>query len=578
MDTQQKILFKTEKSLAGSGTVWLEALVLLSILGALAFCLWIAVSTSHVAPITAKEISLETSALPVYAAYSLGRMTLAYILSMLFAIVYGSIASRSRQGGRVLMAVLDVLQSVPILSFLPVVLLTFTAILPQRVAVEMASVALIFTSQAWNLAYAWYQSRITTPKELREASATFRLNNWLRFRILSGPSATISLIWNSIMSWAGGWFFLMAAEIFTVGDSDYRLPGLGSYLQQAANSGDISAILWGIATLVAVIIALDQLVWRPLLSWSERFKLSMVSDEEGPSSWFLEVLQTSRLANWFRERIYLPALEKLDFFFVRHQKASPEGVDEEVQSTWGSRATIIVVIALLFLGLWSGGGLLLQVSFDEWLDIGIGLSATLVRVVVALLVAIAWTLPVGVIIATNPKWARFVQPMVQIAASVPATAIFPIFLMFLVHLAHGLDVAAVLLMLLGAQWYLLFNIIAGASAIPRDLKDTSTLLGLSAWMRWKTLVLPALFPYIVTGAITAAGGAWNASIVSEYVHFGGETLMATGIGAIIARSAAEGNFPLLLAATLSMIVIVAVINMLFWRRIYTLAEERFRME
>jgi NitT/TauT family transport system permease protein len=507
-------------------------------------------------------------------------MTAAYALSMIFTLVYGRWAAYHRTAELVLMPLLDVLQSVPILSFLPVVLLGLSAILPETVAAELASIVLIFTSQAWNLTFAWYQSLTTIPKELREASSIYRFGSWMRFKTLELPFAAISLIWNSMMSWAGGWFFLMAAEFFTVGQRDFRLPGLGSYLHQAANQGNLPAIAYGILTLIVVIVALDQLVWRPLLAWSERFKLEMVSgsgDREA-SSWFYGFLRGSQLLSRVQERVTQPFSERFDHYLNHRFPGTSAYPSQPTTRPWVYLAAGGAGGLVLLYGTDLVVGLLAGVSLGEWVQIGIGVLATLLRVILSLGIALAWTIPVGVAIGTNPRLSAVLQPLVQITASVPATALFPAFLLVVANLPGGIDIAAVVLMLLGTQWYLLFNIIAGAAAIPQDLKYTTTMLQLSRWERWRTLILPALFPYIVTGGITASGGAWNASIVAEQVQFAGRTLSTTGIGALIAQATGSGNYALLLAATMTLVLSVILINRLIWRRLYRLAEEQYRME
>jgi NitT/TauT family transport system permease protein len=526
------------------------------------------------------DISLSPRALPWYAALSVGRMAAAYALSLLFSLVYGYIAAYSKSAERVLLPLLDILQSVPILSFLPVVVLGLTALLPQGIALELASVILIFTSQAWNLTFSWYQSLTTIPNELREASSIFRLNRWLRLKTLELPFGMVSLIWNSMMSWAGGWFFLMAAEIFTVGQRDFRLPGLGSYLKEAADSGDTRSLLFGLATLLLVIISLDQFVWQPLLAWSARFRLGSVSGQDAPASWFYDAMHNARLVHWLRRRVLTPASARLDAMLFGRMPERGDWIDAPVKSKsrWMSRLAALVAGVGLTYGAWRAIEVMTTVAPSQWQDIGLGLAATLVRVVAALVLALAWTVPVGVAIGTNPRVAAWLQPVVQIAASVPATGLFPILLLAVAYLPGEVSTAAVILMLLGTQWYLLFNVIAGASAIPQDLKYTAQLLQLSRVERWRTLILPALMPYVVTGAITAAGGAWNASIVAEYVTFGGKTLSTIGIGAQIAQATAVGDYALLLAATAGMIATVVSINRFFWRRLYRLAEEQYRME
>ena len=572
---ERKIFFKVEQRTDRLFT-WGDLIALLAV-GVLVY---IGVRLAFRAPaaIQGPEISLSPNALPWYTALSLGRMLAAYALSMLFTLIYGHIAAYNPRAEQVLMPLLDVLQSVPILSFLPVVLLSLNVILREGIAAEVASIILIFTSQAWNLTFSWYQSLTTIPKELREASDIFRLNGWLRFRRLELPFALISLVWNSMMSWAGGWFFLMAAEIFTVGQRDFRLPGLGAYLQEAANQGDFRAIAWGLTTLILLIIALDQFIWRPLLAWSERFKIEMVESEQPPTSWFFNLLRNARTSEWLERRLFLPVDEGIDRLLLRRFPMKAPAADANGRRSWTARISGVLLGAVLFYGIYRTGALLFDMPATQWASIGLGLGATLLRVLVALVIALAWTIPVGVAIGTNPRMATILQPLVQITASVPATALFPIFLLILLRLPGGLNIAAVLLMLAGTQWYLLFNIIAGASSIPQDLKYTTSLLGLRGARRWRYLILPALFPYLITGAITASGGAWNASIVAEHVTFSGQTLQTTGIGALITQATASGNYPLLLASTLSMIFTVVLVNRLFWRRLYGLAEDKFRME
>lgn len=572
---QSRLHFRTEQPTQRPIT-WGDVAVFVAV----AVLLYTGVRVAFNAPAMLKgpRISLSPSMLLWYAALSVGRMAAAYMLSMLFALVYGYLAAYERRAEQILLPLLDVLQSVPILSFLPVVLLSFSAILPQNVAAELASIILIFTSQVWNLIFAWYQSLTTIPRDLREASAVFRFNGWLRLKTMELPFAAIGLIWNSMMSWAGGWFFLMAAETFTVGQRDFRLPGLGAYLHEAANQGNLQAIAWGIGTLVLIIVALDQLVWRPLLAWSDYFKLEMAESDNPPSSWFYETLRSTRLADWLFRKVWHPAGESLDAWLLRCFPAREKQILEGTGLSWVLYLLGIAIGLGLLYGAYRAGQMLLVVSLAQWINIGAGVIATMLRVLAALAIALAWTVPFGVVIGTNPRMATLLQPMVQITASVPATALFPVFLLFLLGLPGGLNLAAIVLMLMGTQWYLLFNVIAGASAIPQDLKYTTSLLHLSHWERWRTLILPALFPYIITGAITASGGAWNASIVAEHVNFGKQTLHTIGIGALIAQATATGDYPLLLAATLSMVLVVVAINRLLWRRLYRLAEEKYRME
>ena len=532
------------------------------------------------AAITGPAISLSPTALPWYALMSVGRMTAAYLLSLLFTLTYGYSSARSRTAEKILSPMLDVLQSVPILSFLPVVLLSLTAVLPQGVAVELSSIILIVTSQAWNMAFSFFQSLLTLPVEMREASAIFRLNPWLRFKTMELPFATLGLIWNSMMSWAGGWFFLMAAETFTVGSRDFRLPGLGSYLQTAANSGDLRSVLLGIGTLVLIIVLMDQFVWRAILAWADKFKVEMVGSDEAPESWFYNALSRSWFLEQFGLRLWHPLTERVDAAMGDLFK-TPVAPVERTADERPSMALIlvgVVAVAVVIYGGLRAGAMLITLPIGQWGRIGEGLFATLLRVTLSLIIAAAWTIPVGVWIGTNRRLSAMLQPIVQIVASVPATALFPVILVMLINVAGGLNLAAVLLMLMGTQWYVLFNVIAGASAIPQDLGYTTDLLQVKGWERWRTLILPALFPYLITGMITAGGGAWNASIVAEYVNFGGKIHSTLGVGALIAEATATGNYTLLLGATLTLIIAVIMINRLFWRRLYQVAEDKYRME
>lgn len=524
------------------------------------------------------DISLSPTILPWYTLFSIGRMTAAYALSVVFTLLYGRAAANSRRAEQFLMPLLDVLQSVPILSFLPVVLLSLSAFFPQTLAAELASIILIFTSQAWNMTFAWYQSLSTVPKELREASAIFGLNAWMKFKSLELPFGMIGLVWNSMISWAGGWFFLMAAEIFTVGEKDFRLPGLGAYLYEAANQNDSVALFWGLAALILTVALLDQLVWCPLIAWSNHYKVEMIEDDETTASWFYNLIGSSRLLHWISGRMIAPFVDALDRALLRRFPMRHHIIGGSTEQKGRAQFFSSLFWIAIVYGLYRTGTMLADVPFSQWVQVAMGVLATLLRVTVALVLALAWTVPMGVAIGANRRLSAILQPVIQITASVPATALFPVILLFALKLPGGLNLAAVLLMLMGTQWYLLFNIIAGVSAIPQDLKYTSQLMQLSGWQRWRTLTLPAIFPYLITGAITACGGAWNASIVAEYQSFGGQVLWVTGIGSMIARATAAGDYPLLLAATLSMVLTVVFINRLLWRRLYLLAEEKYRME
>ena len=532
------------------------------------------------------QISLSFSVLPAYAGYSLLRMILGYLLSLVFTFIYGHIAATNRRAGIIMVPLLDILQSIPILSFLPVVLLALVALFPNsNVGLELASVILIFTSQAWNMTFSFYHSVRTQPKDLQEFSAIARLRPWQRFLKLELPSSMIGLIWNSMMSWAGGWFFLMASEQFTLGSRSFQLPGLGSYLQLAATQGNTGALLLGLATLIALIVLLDLLFWRPLVAWADKFKIELSGGDDPPTSPVLDALRRSALVAWINSRVFRPIGSFLATILNRLQPL-PDSSTLEVTEEASRRISLrrvtglifgLLLLALVIAGIWSLIRMLIQVDLPTWGGLLLAAVATWLRTLAALLIGVIWTLPAGVAIGLSPRWSRRLQSVVQVVASIPATAVFPVLLVLLVALPGGLSLAAILLMLLGTQWYILFNVIAGAMAIPSDLREATSVYHVTNWRRWRTLILPAVFPYLVTGLLTASGGAWNASIVSEYVQFKGQTLSTIGLGASIASAANDGNYPKLLAGTLLMAIFVVILNRLIWKRMYALAERRYTL-
>jgi NitT/TauT family transport system permease protein len=556
-----------------------------------AITLLVLAASRWTAPLTPNvAISLSPAVLPAYAGYSLLRMLLAYLLSLVFTLIYGHVAANNRRAERVMIPLLDILQSVPILSFLPAVTLTLVALFPHsNIGLELASIILIFTSQAWNMTFSFYHSARALPTDLQEVTTVARVRPWRRFLVLEVPSSMIGLIWNSMMSWAGGWFFLMASEQFTLGSRSFQLPGLGSYLQAAANAGNTGAILLGLATLIALIVLLDLLFWRPLVAWADKFKVEQSSGADTPHSPVLDALRRSALVALVNRRVFRPLGQLLARLLDRLQPlpgSAPQAMSPEQSSLFPSPRRIAgwvlagLLGALVLLGLVSMFRLLVQVPLPTWGTLLLATLATWLRTLTALLIGVAWTVPAGVAIGLSPKWSRRLQPVVQVVASIPATALFPILLLALVGLPGGLSLAAILLMLLGTQWYILFNVIAGAMSIPSDLREATTVYHASGWRKWRTLILPAIFPYLITGLLTASGGAWNASIVSEYVQFNNHIVSTFGLGASIASAAAATpapNFPVLLAATLLMAAFVVILNRLVWKRLYGLAERRYTL-
>jgi len=525
------------------------------------------------------EISRSLRALPAYAGYSLLRITIAYVLSLGFTMVYGYVAAYNPRAERFMIPLLDVLQSIPVLSFLPGVMLAMVALFPGRqLGVELGAILLIFTGQVWNMVFSFYASLKSIPKDMREAATIYRFSWWQRFTQMELPFSAIGLVWNSMMSVAGGWFALMVCEMFVLGPRDFRLPGLGSYLQTAASAGDTRSILWGIATMVTLIVLLDQFVWRPVIAWAEKFKVEQVESTDAPRSWVLNLVEHSSALARIRQKTLRPLGERLLLYFARkHTEESPEETPAAWRE-WLVRALAMAALAGIAYGVVRVAIILSGLQKAEVHEAALGLGATFLRVNLALLIGALWTIPAGVAIGFNPRLARIAQPLAQIAASVPATALLPVILLVLIRLGGGLGLASIVVLLLGTQWYVLFNVIAGAMAIPTDLKECCSVFRVRGIERWKKLILPGIFPYLVTGLVTASGGAWNASIVAEYFHFKGHIYTTTGLGATISQATDAGNFDLLLAATMMMAATVVTINRLVWRRLYSLAETRYRLE
>ena len=529
------------------------------------------------APVNAQAaVDLHPAALPRYALFSLARIAIAYFISLIFAVVYGYVAAHNSKAERVMIPLLDTLQSIPVLSFLPGVMLSMVALFPSRqLGVELGSILLIFTGQVWNMAFSVYSSIRNLPPELGEAAQIYRLSSWQRFFELELPYSAIGLIWNSMMSVAGAWFFLMACEMFILGNRDLRLPGLGSYLQSASNAGDTRAILWGLLVMIAVIVLLDQLVWRPVIAWSDKFKFEQVEASQSMHSPILDFLRRSQLLARVSRRTVQPLRESLAMHFVQRNAGRRR---ERTFSAWMIRIAAVAVFGALTYGVVRMTMMLAGISSADLRTIFGGAGATFLRVELTLILAGLWTIPFGVYVGLRPRLSAIAQPVAQIAASVPATALFPIVLLFLIRIGGGLGLGSIVLMLLGTQWYILFNVIAGATAIPTDLREVCGVFRMGRLERWRRLFLPAIFPYLVTGFVTASGGAWNASIVAEYVHFHGRTISTTGLGAVISHATDSGNFTVLLGATVVMAAMVVTFNRLVWRRLYLLASTRYKLE
>lgn len=531
------------------------------------------------APLTsAVDIDLSFSALPRYNFFSLCRGFAAFGLSFFFTLVYGYVAARVRGADRVMLPALDILQSIPVLGFMPGVVLALAALFPRtNVGLELAAVVMIFTGQVWNMTFSFYHSLRSIPSDLLDAAKVYRFGWWRRFSRVELPYSTVGLVWNGMMSMAGGWFFLTINEAFRLGDHDFRLPGVGAYMSVAIDKGDHGAMIAAVVAMIVMIVIVDQLFWRPLVAWSARFKFEDVGAATTTRSWVLRLLRRTQTYAWWQE---LKAQRRATSQAGGNRPHRASGAVRLVPH-WLPRAIgITVAIGLAVLCAWGAFRLvrlLATLGANDWQAIGRASMYTLARTTAAVALGSLWTIPAGIYIGTHPRASEILQPFVQIAASFPAPMLFPIVLLVLSKFSVSLSLGSVVLMILGTQWYILFNVIAGAMSIPHDLEEAADVYRFTRWQRWKRLYLPGVFPHLVTGWVTAAGGAWNASIVSEYVQAAGTVRQTDGLGALISTAAEGGRFPLLAAGVLTMAVLVVFINRTFWKRLYFLAERRYSL-
>ena len=525
--------------------------------------------------LAASPISLDPARLPEYAARTTLRMLAALGLSLLFTFTYATLAAKSRRAERILVPLLDMLQSVPILGFISVTVAFFLSLAPGRVlGAELAAVFAIFTSQAWNMAFSFYQSLRTVPTELAEAATSFRLSPWMRFWRLEVPFAMPALVWNMMMSMSGGWFFVVAAEAISVGHTTVDLPGIGSFIARAIEQRDLAAINWAIATMLVVILIYDQLLFRPLVAWADRFRFEQEAHGRPPRSWVLTTLRRSRVvaaltaplgAAWRRTYRPWPARNGA----VRRWPVPARTLEL-------ARSTALAVAAALA-AWWTGAFVLAGVGLAEIMRaVGLG-CLTMLRVIVLIALASLIWVPIGILVGLRPGVARLVQPVAQFLAAFPANLLFPVAVYGIVTFHLSPDIWLSPLMILGTQWYILFNVIAGASALPGELRDVATNLRLRGWQWWRRLALPGVLPFYLTGAITASGGSWNASLVAEAVSWGDTRLHARGLGSYLAEATAAGDFHRIVLGIVVMSGFVLVINRVFWRPLYWYAERKFRL-
>ncbi|MDR7006022.1 MULTISPECIES: ABC transporter permease [Paraburkholderia] len=529
-----------------------------------------------------QAISLDPANLPEYAMRTTLRMLAAMVASLIFTLVYGTLAAKSRRAGLVLVPILDILQSVPVLGYISFTVTFFLALFPGRVlGAELAAIFAIFTSQAWNMTFSFYQSLRTVPRDLDEVSRGFHLTSWQRFWKLEVPFSMPGLIWNMMMSMSGGWFFVVASEAITVGNNTITLPGIGAYLAQAIVVKNLHAIGWVILAMTVVILAYDQLLFRPLVAWADKFRMETTSSGDAPESWLLDLIRRTRLIHrllvplgWMfakaaRVPFRLPALQRPRFQIPQIQKSSRLG-----DIVWAALVLIgtVYVVYRVFIYVRTG------VSLDEVGHVFMLGLITLLRVVVLIAIASVIWVPVGVLIGLRPALAEKIQPLAQFLAAFPANLLFPVFVIVIVRFHLNPDIWLSPLIVLGTQWYILFNVIAGATSYPNDYREAAKNFHIRGWQWWRQAMLPGIFPYYVTGAITASGGAWNASIVAEFVQWGDTKVAAHGLGAYIAQSTAAGDYPKIIVGIAVMSLFVTLFNRLLWRPMYAYAEAKLRLD
>ncbi|CAG4888459.1 ABC transporter permease [Paraburkholderia saeva] len=529
-----------------------------------------------------QAISLDPANLPEYAMRTTLRMLAAMVASLVFTLVYGTLAAKSRRAGQVLVPILDILQSVPVLGYISFTVTFFLALFPARVlGAELAAIFAIFTSQAWNMTFSFYQSLRTVPRDLDEVSRGFHLTSWQRFWKLEVPFSMPGLIWNMMMSMSGGWFFVVASEAITVGNHSITLPGIGAYLAAAIAGKDLHAIGWVILTMTVVILAYDQFLFRPLVAWADKFRMETTSSGNAPESWLLDLIRRTRLIHrllvplgWLfakaaRVPLRVPSFDRVRFQIPQREKSSRVG--DIVWSVIVLLATVYVVWRVVMY-------VRTGVTMDEVGHAFVLGLITLLRVVVLIAIASVVWVPIGVLIGLRPKLAEKMQPLAQFLAAFPANLLFPVFVIVIVRFGLNPDIWLSPLIVLGTQWYILFNVIAGATSYPNDYREAAANFRIRGWQWWRQAMLPGIFPYYVTGAITASGGAWNASIVAEAVQWGNTKVVAHGLGSYIAQNTEAGDYPKIILGIAVMSLFVTLFNRLLWRPMYAYAEAKLRLD
>jgi len=524
------------------------------------------------------EISLSPTALPLYTLRTVMRMLAAMAASLVFTFTYATLAAKSRRAEMILIPILDVLQSVPILGYLSFTVVFFVSLFPGSVlGPELAAIFAIFTSQAWNMAFSFYQSLRTVPIDLDEASRSFRSSTWQRFWRLEVPFAMPGLIWNMMMSMSGGWFFVVASEAISVGNVQITLPGVGSYVAKAIQERDLGAVGWAILAMTIAILLYDQLLFRPLVAWADKFRVEQTAAQIVPKSWVLDVFRRSPLMRQLNEPIErgLQRAVRARLVFPLRLPPIRSLVSQRIADIiWYSLLIALVIYVMWQLIQFAGSAL----SLDDLRNAVTNGGLTLCRVVILITLASLIWVPIGVFVGLRPKLTEWVQPAAQFLAAFPANLLFPVAVFLILRFDLDPKIWLSPLMILGTQWYILFNVIAGASVFPSDFKEAAASFRVGRWRWWREVMLPGVFPYFVTGAITASGGAWNASIVSEVVRWGSTTLNASGLGAYIAQMTEAGDYPRIALGVAVMSAMVITMNRLIWRPLYAYAERRTRLD
>ncbi|MBF6637430.1 ABC transporter permease subunit [Rouxiella silvae] len=534
-----------------------------------------------IASLKTQAISLDPSNLPEYALRTTLRMLVAMVAALLFTLVYGTLAAKSRRAEKVLVPILDILQSVPVLGYISFTVTFFIALFPGRVlGVEMAAIFALFTSQAWNMTFSFYQSMRTVPRDLIEVSRGFHLTAWQRFWKLDVPFAVPGLIWNMMMSMSGGWFFIVASEAITVGNNTFTLPGIGGYLAQAILSKNIHAVGWVLLTMTIVILAYDQLLFRPLVAWADKFRMENTSSANAPTSWLLNLMRHTRLIHQLLTPfgVLLSMLARIPLRLPTLKSSRPAAEAKKMSRLGDTLWSAFIILLTVYIAYRVIAFVQTGVTFGDVGHVLILGLITLLRVSVLILISSLIWVPLGVMIGMRPGLAGKVQPIAQFLAAFPANLLFPAFVITIVHFHLNPDIWLSPLIVLGTQWYILFNVVAGTTAFPNDYREAAANFHIRGWQWWRQVMLPGIFPYYITGAITASGGAWNASIVSEFVQWGDTKVTAHGLGAYIAQTTAAGDFPKIILGIAVMALFVTLFNRLLWRPLYAYAESRFRAD